>query len=179
MVRMEQTLDGQPLPKHVRMFRDEDSGRIEIFYRKLPAALILLIPFMCVWSGMSLGGIYVMPLLKGKPLELVPCLFGIPFLVASVVIWSGILAVIFGTRKLTLEYGSGLYSFKLLGIGVSRSFDLRRDTEISAGENGSVNPRGLSRRIRVKNGYRSVCVCSFWDEDATEFALEQLRRHCA
>jgi hypothetical protein len=41
-----------------------------------------------------------------------------------------------------------------------------------------VRPRGVSRRIRVKNGYRSVYVCSFWDEDATDFALEQLRQHC-
>ena len=96
----------------------------------------------------------------------------------SVVIWSGILAVIFGTRKLTLDYGNGCYSFKLLGIGISRSFDLRRDTEISSGGNETVRPRGVSRRIRVKNGYRSVYVCSFWDEDATDFALEQLRQHC-
>ena len=179
MVRMEQTLDGTPLPKHVRMWRAEDSGRIEIVYRKLPASLLFLIPFMCVWSGMSLGGIYVLPILKGKPLELLPCLFGIPFLVVSIAIWSGILAVIFGTRKLTLEYGSGCYSFKLLGIGISRSFDLRRDTEISSGGNETVRPRGVSRRIRVKNGYQSVYVCSFWDEDATDFALEQLRQHCA
>lgn len=97
MVRMEQTLDGRTLPRHVRMFRDEDSGRIEIRYWKIPAILLFLIPFMCVWSGTSVGGIYIWPLLRGKPLELAPCLFGIPFLVASIAIWSGILAVLFGT----------------------------------------------------------------------------------
>ena len=179
MVRLEQTLDGRVLPKHVQMFRDEDSGRIEIRYRKVPAILLFLIPFMCVWSGTSVGGIYILPFLKGKPIELIPCLIGIPFLVASIAIWSGILAVIFGTRKLTLEYGSGCYSFKLLGIGISRSFDLRRDTEISAGESAAVRQRGLSRRIRVKNGYRSVYICSYWDADATDFVLAMLRRHCA
>ena len=190
MMHIEQTLDGKQLPRHLKIFRDEDSGRVELRYWRFQPILLFLIPFMAVWSGGSIFGCYVLPFLKrgSHPVDYVPFIFGIPFLVISVVIWCGILMVLFGTRKLVLEHGRGVYSAKLLGLGRKRQFDLRGDTEISdSGEERKpsflismpIASNPFVRKIRVKNGYRSEIVCAFWDDDAIDFALEMLKRYRA
>ena len=48
MTRIEQTLDGKQLPRHLKMFRDEDSGRVELRYWRFQPILLFLIPFMLV-----------------------------------------------------------------------------------------------------------------------------------
>ena len=98
----EQTFEGKLLPRHLKMFRDMDSGRIELRYWKFEPILLFLIPFMSVWSGGAIFGCYVMPFLQHD--THLPFLFGIPFLVASVFIWYGILLMLFGTRKLVLVW---------------------------------------------------------------------------
>ena len=183
----EQTFEGKLLPRHLKMFRDMDSGRIELRYWKFEPILLFLIPFMSVWSGGAIFGCYVMPFLQQDthPMNYLPFLFGIPFLVASIFIWYGILLMLFGTRRLVLEHGCGSYSAKLWGIGRTRRFDLRIDTEITDSRlekkpNIQIhmptanNP--FVRKIRIKNGYRSEIVCAFWDEDSIEFALSLLKR---
>ena len=60
----EQTFDGKLLPRHLKMFRDVDSERIELRYWKFEPILLFLIPFMSVWSGMSIFCCYVMPFLQ-------------------------------------------------------------------------------------------------------------------
>ena len=42
----EQTFEGKLLPRHLKMFRDMDSGRIELRYWKFEPILLFLIPFM-------------------------------------------------------------------------------------------------------------------------------------
>ena len=184
---MEQTLDGKLLPRHLTMFRDEDTGRIELRYWRFQPILIFLIPFMAVWSGGSLFGCYVLPFLRhgSHPADYAPFLFGIPFLVASVAIWSFILTLLFGSRRLVLDHGHGSYAVKLFGIGRTRNFDLRIDTEIRDSlPVGTQRPQGnvplagsrTMRKIVIKNGYRSESICAFWDDDAIEFVLELLKR---
>ena len=46
----EQTFEGKLLPRHLKMFRDMDSGRIELRYWKFEPILLFLIPFMSVWQ---------------------------------------------------------------------------------------------------------------------------------
>ena len=181
--------DGKLLPRHLKMSRDEDSGRIELRYWRFHPILIFLIPFFAVWSGGAIFGCYVLPFLKEegwKVARYVPCLFGIPFLIISIVVWCWILMMLFGTRKLVLEHGRGTYSTKLWGIGRMRQFDLRGDTEIT--DSGlerkpsfQINFPSLGnpfvRKIRVKNGYRSETICAFWDDDAVDFTLELLKRY--
>ena len=183
----EQTFEGKLLPRHLKMIRDMDSGRIELRYWKFEPILLFLIPFMSVWSGGALFGCYVVPFLQQDthPMNYLPFLFGIPFLVASIFIWYGILLMLFGTRRLVLEHGCGSYSAKLWGIGRTRRFDLRIDTEITDSrleKKPSIqihmptasNP--FVRKIRIKNGYRSEIVCAFWDDDSIEFAMSLLKR---
>jgi hypothetical protein len=61
---------------------------------------LFLVPFTCIWSGFSIGGIYGTQLISGK-LVLSQSLFGIPFLLGSLLLWWGVLMSIFGRNTLT------------------------------------------------------------------------------
>ena len=187
MLCQEKTFNGKQLPKHVKMFRDCDSGRIELRYWRFQPMLIFLIPFMCVWSGGAIFGCYVAPFLKhgSHPVDYMPFISGIPFLIVSIAIWTWILSMLFGARKLILEHGRGSYSVKLFGIGRTKKFDINLATEIvehgakkvSWAFSASVPNNPFARKLRIKNGYRSEMICSFWDDDAIDFAIEMIKRY--
>jgi len=72
-----------------------------------------LVPFTCVWAGFSLTGIYGTQIIHHK-FELAQSLFGIPFLVGSVVLISITLMTVFG--KVTVS-GSGEQGRVFVGVG--------------------------------------------------------------
>jgi hypothetical protein len=67
-------------------FRRESNGFTIGASTRSPFAFFI-VPFMCVWSGGSLGGIYGSQITSGK-FNLTESLFGIPFLLGSIVFWS-------------------------------------------------------------------------------------------
>ena len=64
--------------------------------------LLFLVPFTCLWSGISMVGIYISPLIQGK-LELDQALFGIPFLLGTIVLLNVIFAIGFGKTRVEIE----------------------------------------------------------------------------
>lgn len=77
-----------------------------------------LVPFMCVWSGLSLGGIYGTQIASGK-FELSQSLFGIPFVIGTVIFGSIALMSICGKvtasvadDTLTLFTGIGPFGWR-------------------------------------------------------------------
>lgn len=80
-----------------------------------------LVPFMLIWSGGSIGGIYGTQLAKGE-FDLFLSLVGIPFLIGSIVFWSIALMAIWGKVELTL-YNQGGKIFTGIGnIGIVKNF---------------------------------------------------------
>ncbi len=80
-----------------------------------------MVPFMLVWSGGSLGGIYGTQIASGEFNPLLS-LFGIPFLLGSILFWSLTLLYIWG--KVEVVVGSESYVFVGVGtIGWKRRFD--------------------------------------------------------
>lgn len=75
---------------------------------------LFLIPFMLVWSGMSLGGIYGSQLSSGV-FDIMSSLFGIPFIIGSVIFWSLALMLTFGKVEITLTTEGGKI---FTGIGI-------------------------------------------------------------
>ena len=175
-----QVLSG-PVPKHVRVIRDpnDPSGKVELRYRRFNPVVLFLIPFTCVWSGLSVGGIYGSQLLE-RQFDPVRSLFGLPFLIGTVVLVGAILNLLFARRRLVLEYGHGSYSSKVFGIGRTRRFDLNRETGIGV-DRQLWQPRGQGANfaIRVRNGNLSEKICSGWDEDARTYAIAMAKRYCA
>ena len=170
-----------PAPKHLKVVCDpnDPSGKVELRYRRLNPAVFFLIPFACVWSGFSLGGIYGTQIIK-HAFDWKISLFGVPFLIGTVLLVGVILDMLFARRRLILEYRHGSYSSKVFGIGRTRHFDLTRETGFSV-EQATMQSKTHESNfmIRVKNGNLSEKVCTCWDEDALDYAVAMMKRYRA
>lgn len=67
---------------------------------------LFIIPFATVWSGGALGGIYGMQILSGE-FNLFTSLFGIPFLIGSLFVWSFAIMTVAGKVEVTLDSKGG------------------------------------------------------------------------
>lgn len=170
-----------PVPKHVTVVRETDgvSGRVELRYRKVSLDVLFLIPFTLAWGGFSLGAIYGTQICR-HAFDWKISLFGLPFLFGTVMLVCVILNKLFACRRLVLEYGHGSYSSKVFGIGRTREFDLNRETRISI-DQAALQPKGgvANFMISVKNGNSTEKVCTYWNEDALDYALAMLKRYRA
>lgn len=82
---------------------------------------IFLVPFMVVWSGFSIGGLYGIQLVKGE-FDPFLSLFGIPFLLGSVFFWGITLMAIWGKVELTLDKRGGSVFTGIGSVGISKRF---------------------------------------------------------
>lgn len=83
--------------------------------------VLFLLPFMCIWSGFSLGGIYGTQIMSQK-FNLLNSLFGIPFVIVTFFLGGCTLMGLFGK----VEVSIGKNSFVFVGIGSlgwTRRFD--------------------------------------------------------
>lgn len=80
-----------------------------------------LVPFMLVWSGGSLGGIYGSQIISGE-FSLILSLFGIPFLLGSILFWSLALMAIWGKVELTIDKKGGKIFTGIGKIGRTKTF---------------------------------------------------------
>jgi hypothetical protein len=80
-----------------------------------------LVPFMVVWSGGSIGGIYGTQLVNGE-FDPFISLFGIPFLIGSIIFWSLALMTIWGKVELTLDKKGGKAFTGLGSVGLTKKF---------------------------------------------------------
>jgi len=97
------------------------------------AAAFFLVPFMCVWSGFSLGGIYGRQFATGQ-WSLFPSLFGIPFLLGTVYLGSTAIMAVCG-KVVVRSDGDQATIFTGVGpIGWRRRFAWREVKSIRLGE---------------------------------------------
>ena len=80
-----------------------------------------LVPFMVVWSGGSIGGLYGSQLLKWD-FDPLMSLFGIPFLIGSIIFWSFTLMTIWGKVELTLNQAGGSVFTGVGTLGMTNTF---------------------------------------------------------
>jgi hypothetical protein len=82
---------------------------------------LILVPFTCVWSGGSMFGIYGSQIMQGKFNPFL-CLFGLPFLIGSIVLWSAVLMSIGGKVEITLRGDEGRIFTGIGSFGIRRRF---------------------------------------------------------
>jgi len=80
-----------------------------------------LVPFMVIWSGGSLGGLYGTQLSKGE-FDLMQSLFGIPFLLGSVLFWGFALMSIWGKVEIRMDRQGGNIFTGIGQLGLSKTF---------------------------------------------------------
>ena len=99
----------------------EDVERVMVGATTRSWAALLLVPFMCVWSGVSLAGIYGSQVVSGS-FNLPLSVFGIPFILGSILFWAFTLMTICG--KVEVSIGTTSHVFVGVGgIGWKRQFD--------------------------------------------------------
>lgn len=118
---------------------------VEASHRSLMA--LFFVPFTLVWSGGSLGGIYGSQLLSGQ-FNLEQSLFGIPFLIGSVVLIALCLMSLFGRTVVSSERGKGLVFMGVGPLGWYRRFDwadISRVEEVIRHQNSHLVLEGKKR----------------------------------
>ena len=142
-------------PKGTWMTKDLDTITLGATTRS-PIAFFL-VPFMIVWSGFSIGGIYGTQIIKGN-FDMTSSLFGIPFLIGSLIFWSIALMAVWGKVELVLDKNGGRIFTGLGKIGLTKSFvwiDITTIKEIQSSYNypGSTGGKiALEGKKRVSFG---------------------------
>jgi hypothetical protein len=116
-------------PKRVtlqRGFGDE----LTITCRPKRTALLFLVPFVAFWSGISMTVIYIIPLATGQ-FDWKTGLFGLPFLLGTVVLVTVILNVLLGKTTVTLSKGKVQVGTHLLGWNRLKEFECGKGTAVS------------------------------------------------
>lgn len=108
---------------------DEDFRGWRIGASTRSAAALFLVPFMCVWSGFSLGGIYGSQLLKGE-FNPTLSLFGIPFVLGTLLFGSIAVMSVVGRVDVIVVDGAGIVFTGVGPLGWTRRFDWSEVTKI-------------------------------------------------
>lgn len=121
-------------PKRVKLERGFDDA-LTITTRPKRTILLFLVPFTAFWSGISMTGIYIVPLATGR-FEWQLGLFGLPFLIGTLVLLGVILNVLLGRMTVTLTKGKVAVGAHLLGWRRIRELECGKDTAVTIGKSG-------------------------------------------
>jgi hypothetical protein len=136
---------------------------------------LFIVPFTCVWSGISLSGIYGKQLTSGQ-FDLTGFLFGLPFLIGSCFLISWCAMLIAGEVRITRRADSLTVFNGVAGVGLTRSYawsdfsSVREDT----GSRWSSWNRRSTRTIALE-GRRRASFGSLLSEERRYFVLCALR----
>lgn len=156
----DEVFDVEQVPKGCWHKRDRDTIVFGATTRS-PIAFFL-VPFMLVWSGFSLGGIYGPQIASGN-FNAFTSLVGIPFILGSIFFWAITLMAVFGKSEVTVDNYGGRIFTGIGKVGMTRKFDWTEIQEISEisskykypGASGSVISIQGQKRISFANGINS------------------------
>lgn len=167
-----ETFDINTPPSGVSFRRDVDTTIISATTRS--AIAFILVPFMLVWSSGSLGGIYGSQISQGK-FDIFMSLFGIPFIVGSVLFWSAALMAIFGKVVLTLDRQGGKIFTGIGNIGITQRFIWSEVSNISQQTNYSRSLRNADSVIAIE-GKKRITFGSGLSDDRRYYILHALKK---
>lgn len=121
-------------PKRVSLQRGFDDS-LTITCRPKKTALLFLIPFTALWSGVSMTGIYIVPLMNGT-FDAKMGLFGLPFLLGTIGFLIAILYTLFGATKVTLAKGRVQVFMGVFGLGRKREMECGKGTTVTIEKSG-------------------------------------------
>jgi hypothetical protein len=136
-----------------------------------------LVPFMCVWSGGALGGIYGTQIAAGE-FNLGMSLFGIPFLLGSLLFWSFALMAVCGKVVVSVDRNRGRVFTGVGRIGWTRQFDWASITSVTEINTNVRSPGGYGMVIALSGASR-LSLGSNLNEKRRYFVLQTLRKMLA
>jgi len=138
-------------------------------------AALFMVPFMCVWSGFSLGGIYGSQIVNGK-FELEQSLFGIPFVLGTLLFGSLAAMTVCGKSTLTVRDDQA-ESFVGIGpVGWRRRFEWSGITSVTEGNISNEYPGKQGGCICLENNGTRMRIASSVTEERRNFMIRALRK---
>lgn len=116
-------------PRGARVETDHEGGTKIIYKRITPVAFFLVI-FTAIWGGGSMAGIYGSQLKKGH-FELGASLFGLPFLIGTIVLVSITAFLLFGRWEIKIGRGEGSVFVGVGPLGWRRRFSFGPNAYVS------------------------------------------------
>lgn len=141
-------------PKRVTLQRGFGDS-LTITCRPKRSILFFLVPFVAFWSGISMTVIYILPLMKGE-FDWKMGLFGLPFLLGTVVLVTIILNVLLGKTTVTLSKGQVVVGTHLLGWTRRREFECGKGTTVSLQDSSYRVNNVPQKEIVLSSGGRSI-----------------------
>ena len=153
-------------------FHDEIRGwRIGASTRS-PMA-VFIVPFMCVWSGIALWGVYGTQIAKGE-FHLGTSLFGIPFVLGTLFLGGLAAMTVCGRVEVIVENTAGRIFAGVGPIGWTRRFDWSHVTQIEEDVPGYDYTGGNGRVISLV-GKGRLKFGSMLSDSRRYFVLQGLR----
>jgi len=113
---------------------------------------LFLVPFTLVWAGGSLSGIYGTQLANGE-FDLEQSLFGLPFLIGSIVLISITLMSLCGRTYVSNENGKALVFIGIGSIGWYRRFDWKNIDRVTESRSRQHKHMSLEGNKRLNLGW--------------------------
>lgn len=135
---------GNP-PDHVKVELDPMDGSFTLTHHRFDKTALFLIPFTMFWGGGSLTGIYGSQIWK-HAFDWKVSLFGLPFLVGTIVLVSVCLYMVFGKTRVRLVMGKGSVFRGVGGIGWTRRFSYSTRTTVRVASASYVQ-KGSTRTV--------------------------------
>ncbi|WP_425404293.1 hypothetical protein [Hwanghaeella sp.] len=124
---------------------------------------LFLIPFTLVWSGFSIGNLYIVPLLSGKGLG-VTGLFGIPFVIGTVILVSACLMRVMGRVEIRADGYDGTVFTGVGPFGWTKRFSWRDVWRINEGDSSFRVNRQARRQLSL-DGKRRIAFGTMLSEE--------------
>ncbi len=154
-------------------FREMPPGGFTVGVSTRSPVAFFLVPFMCVWSGFSLGGIYGTQFHKGQ-FNFGMSLFGIPFILGTLLFGSIAVMSVCGKVTVTVEGDNGVIFTGVGPIGWRRRFNWRNVSAIRRSEKYG-NRGSVSHQITLE-GEKRLNFAAGVKDDRLDFMLATLRR---
>jgi hypothetical protein len=133
---------------------------------------LFIVPFTCVWAGGSMTGIYGTQIYR-RHFELGQSLFGIPFLLGSIVLVSLAAMTICGKMTVSVDGDDGVIFTGVGPIGWRRRFNWRKVTSIRRTQ--QMNRNGMSEQITF-DGEKRLNFAGGIKAERLDYLLAVLRK---
>lgn len=154
------------------------TGGTEITYRRISKVVFFLIPFMMMWSGFSLSGIYGRQIVRGQ-FDLSQSLFGLPFLLGTIVLLGVVLFLLFGRWRVRMNAGQGEVFAGVGPVGWTRSFRYEPQSHVSLELTNIQRNRVPQKAITVRTGNDEIRFGTGIQEDAKRFIAAVILKNLA
>jgi len=139
------------------------------------ASAFFLVPFMCVWSGFSLGGIYGSQIAEGK-FDLFRSLFGIPFILGTLLFGSFAVLSVIGQAVIRTDEMDHDAGSIFLGVGPIGWTSRFRWSEVRRIEETMTSGKNRSKQITLYRDEGDIHFGSMLTDRRRGYVLHALRQ---